>query len=186
MVQDGCWFEWLINPLTKKQRLKAIERSLNPDGDLSPKAVLALQMQFFDQQAEELTQELISALKRQSVRSEVLLNLYREMLQHRRDCCDVASKLIKYTAPALESVSVRQESETRFVIVSPPVIESTDEWLAKCKKDMASRAIKTDLDIDRAIESSRKQAVPTLGPIENFEDNEDDNPLILIPEQESD
>jgi hypothetical protein len=163
-------------PLTKKQRLKAIERSLNPDGDLSPKAVLALQMQFFDQQAEELTQELIAALKKQSVRSEVLLNLYREMLQHRRDCCDVASKLIKYTAPALESVSVKQEST--YVIVAPPVIESTDEWLKKCQAEMSGRSVADDLRIDRAIEHAKlKDSSHTAQPIE-----EDENPLDEITE----
>jgi hypothetical protein len=45
-------------PKSKRQRLKELERSLNPDGDLSPKAVLALQMQFFHLEAEKLLEEL--------------------------------------------------------------------------------------------------------------------------------
>jgi hypothetical protein len=163
----------------KKSRLKQIERSLNPEGDLSPKAVMALQMQFFNSQAEQLTQDLIAALKKQNVRAEALLGLYREMLQHRKDCADIAQKLAKFVHPAMESVSIKEESEHRFVIMSPPIIESTDVWLAKCKKDMANKAIKTDLDIDRMISDAKKQAAPRLQPIE-LED--DENPLEDIPE----
>jgi hypothetical protein len=166
-------------PKTKKQRMKDLERSLNPDGDLSPKAVMALQMQFFNSEAEQLTQDLIAALKKQNVRAETLLGLYREMLQHRKDCADIAQKLAKFVHPAMESVSIKQESEHRFVIVSPPVIESTDEWLAKCKKDMANKAVKTDLDIDRMISEVKQKSTSPLIPIE---DTEDDNPLDLIDE----
>jgi hypothetical protein len=149
-------------PLSKKQRLKQLERSLNPDGDLTPKAVLALQMQFFNEQAEQLTQELIAALKKQSVRSEVLLNLYREMLQHRRDACDTASKLIKFTAPALESVSMEQKTEHRFVIQCPEPIEDVTEWLKKCEAHNRSKAIATDLKIDRAIADAKRKPSPKL------------------------
>src|SRR5215469_3623591 len=109
-------------PKTKKQRMKDLERSLNPDGDLSPKAILALQMQFFNEQAEQLTQELIAALKKQNVRAETLLGLYREMLQHRKDCADIAQKLAKFVHLAMESVSIKQESTHKFVVVAPPVI----------------------------------------------------------------
>jgi hypothetical protein len=159
--------------------MKAIERSLNPGGDLTPKAVLALQMQFFNEQAEQLTQELIAALRKQNTRAETLLGLYREMLQHRKDCADIAQKLAKFVHPVMESVSVRQETTHKFVVVAPSVIEDTQTWLDKCNADIRSRAINQDLDIDRMLTDAKEQATPKLKPIE---DTDDDNPLDDIPE----
>jgi hypothetical protein len=159
-------------PKTKKQRMKDLERSLNPDGDLSPKAVMALQMQFFNSEAEQLTQDLIAALKKQNVRAETLLGLYREMLQHRKDYADIAQKLAKFVHPAMESVSVKQETTHKFVVVAPPIIEDAQAWLDKCNADIRSRAIKQDLDIDRMLTDAKKTS--GLKPIE---DTADENPL---------
>jgi hypothetical protein len=171
----------LEKPLTKKQRLKKLQLALDPNSEHSPRSVLIMQCHWFSDEAQALTEELIAALRKQNTRAETLLSLYRELIQHRKDAIDCASKAAAYVHPKKEAISVENKSEMRFVFSCPEPIASTEEWLAKCKKDMASRVIKTDLDIDRAIAAS-KQAAPTLRPIEDFEDGEIENPLDEIPE----
>jgi hypothetical protein len=164
---------------TRKQRLKDLERSLNPDGDLSPKAVLALQMQWFHGESEKTCSELITKLQSQNVRAEVYLKLWSDLLQLRRDACDTAAKLIKFVSPAMESVSVKQETTHRFVISAPTPIDDVNVWLKKCESDSKSRAVKTDLDIDQMLVDAKTKSVPRLIPIEDIDD---ENPLKDIPE----
>jgi hypothetical protein len=142
---------------SRKARLKALEKSLDPDGELSPKAVIALQMQWFNSEAESLLTRLIARLEEHGARSEVLLNLWRELIQMRRDAVDTASKLVKFVHPSLEAVSVKQETTHHFVIQAPPIIEDAEKWLEHCRKDAATRAVATDIKIDAAIDAAKQK-----------------------------
>jgi hypothetical protein len=167
-----------VKEKSRRQHLKEIERALDPDSELSPRSILVGQMLWFDQEAEAICTKLIAKLKEQNTKPEVLQSLWRECLQFRRDAIDCASKAAKFVHPALEAVSVKQESVHRYCIVAPRIIEDTNEWLKKCQAEMASKAVADDLRIDRAIEHAKlKNSSHAAQHIE-----EDENPLDEIPE----
>jgi hypothetical protein len=103
--------------------------------------------------------------------------LWRELIQLRRDAIDCASKAAKFVHPALEAVSVKQETTHRFVIAAPPPIHDVNEWLAKCHGELRDKAVADDLNINRAIEQAKRSDSHKSQRIE-----EDDNPLDEIPE----
>jgi hypothetical protein len=135
-----------------------------------------MQAHWFSDEAEALTQELIAALKKQSVRSEVLLSLYREMLQHRKDAIECCSKVAPYVHPKKEAISVEQKTEHRMVIFAPAPIDDVNVWLERCKADMSGRAVADDLRIDRAIENAK------LKDSSQQHIKDDENPLDEIPD----
>ena len=97
------------------------------DLQLTPKAALEANMHDWQAEAEAIECEI------QQVRVGVPLEQLNKQRKMADDCrtlaCDAAARLAPYIHPKIGEVPVKTDGQTEYVIVVPPVIHASDEWV---------------------------------------------------------
>jgi hypothetical protein len=94
---------------------------------LTPKATLEANMHHWRAAADAIECEIQAQLRAGVPREQ--LSKQRKMADDCRTACDAAAKLAPYIHPRLGAVPVPNDDAGNFVIVVPPVIHASDEWV---------------------------------------------------------
>lgn len=109
------------------------EDDTDPDSAI---AVLRQQMLFYRDQAEEICEKIIEALKKNNSRGDLVAMMYKHLSDASKMTIDCAAKLAPYQSPRLESVEVKKTVTNRYVIQAPTAFNDQDLWLQNSKKEL--------------------------------------------------
>lgn len=123
----------IVSPMQQYELVEDQSEPVDPD---SATAVLKQQMLYHRDQAQEIIEKIISLLKQNNTRGDLVAMMYKYLTECNKIVIDCAAKLAPYESPKLESIEIKKTVTNKFVIQAPTAFSDQNSWLENSKKEL--------------------------------------------------